>query len=507
MSGLHPPPLPTIGDLAARSTWIRGVPGLAEETIRLAEQVESTRGRAASQAATLATPRLSGATVAALVRTMARFLWLIVLGAVGTVTARWRKGSSGRPSSAVRRAESMVRAGGPAYVKVGQCVSTAKGVLPDEWVDAFAWCRDEVPPMPAAAVRDAIAAGLGRPAEELFAWFDPKPCAAASIAQAHYARLRDGTEVVVKVQRPGLRERFESDLRVMALLCAAADRFSRQARIANAPGVLATFTQIILGELDFRAEAVNMVHVGLATEDAGLDYVRVPRPVPGMVSPTVLVMERMPGVPYTAARGTFGDVIDGEKLVRLAARGVLEHALVYGVFHGDLHAGNVLLTETGQISLVDFGITGRVTARERALLVRLLIAVVQRDYRAQVAAATEFGSLPPGFDVDAVVADMERYSTMFMDFADASLDQLDFGAITGQVAGAIRTLAEYRFQAPKELVLFSKNLLYLNGFAAALAPSLNMMSELEPLLGYFTTKYPTEITRILLGAVARSDQH
>jgi ubiquinone biosynthesis protein len=496
-----PPPLPTLEELAVDSAWISKLPGLTEETVRLDQMVAEGKEQAAAAADELSRPRLTGATAWALTRTLLRFWWLLLVGVIGALRPGRRQ--SGRPSAAVRRAQRLVQAGGPAYVKVGQSVATAQGVLPDEWVRAFAWCRDEVPPMPAEAAEAAVASALGRPVSELFAWFDPKPCGAASIAQAHYARLHDGTEVVVKVQRPGLRARFEADLRVMAILCTVIDRLSRKARIANAPGVLNTFTHIILGELDFRAEAVNMVHVGLANEHAGLDYVRVPRPVPGMITPEVLVMERLEGIPYTRAKHAFGDAIDGEQLLRLATQGVLEHALVYGVFHGDLHAGNVLLTEDGTISLVDFGITGRVTAFERAMLVRLLIAVVQRDYRAQVMTVCELGSLPPGFDIDEVVAEVERYSTFFMDFADTSLSALDFSSVAGQMAGAIRTLARYRFQAPKELVLFSRNLLYLNGFAQTLAPDVNLMAELEPLLRHFTAKYPAEITRILFGAMTR----
>jgi ubiquinone biosynthesis protein len=496
-----PPPLPTLDELAAGSAWISRISGLTEEIARLDRLVAEGKEQAAAAADEISRPRLTRATAQALIRTLLRFWWLLLVG-VGDLLGPGRR-RSGRPSAAVRRAQRLVQAGGPAYVKVGQSVATAQGILPEEWVDAFAWCRDEVPPMPAEVAEAAVADALGRPVTELFAWFDRQPCGAASIAQAHYARLHDGTEVVVKVQRPGLRARFEADLRVMAVICTVIDRLSRKARVANAPGVLNTFTHIILGELDFRAEAVNMVHIGLANERAGLGYVRVPRPIPGMITPDVLVMERVEGIPYNRARDAYGDAINGEELLRLATLGVLEHALVYGVFHGDLHAGNVLLAEDGTISLVDFGVTGRVTAFERAMLVRLLIAVVQRDYRAQVMTACELGSLPPGFDLDEVVAEVEKYSTFFMEFADTSLSALDFSSVAGQMAGAIRTLARYRFEAPKELVLFSRNLLYLNGFAQSLAPHINLMAELEPMLRHFTAKYPAEITRILFGAFTR----
>ncbi|MBA3745406.1 AarF/ABC1/UbiB kinase family protein, partial [Sporichthya sp.] len=253
-------------------------------------------------------------------------------------------------------AQQLVHAGGPAYVKVGQSIATAQGLLPDEWVAAFAWCRDEVPPMAPGEAAVAVAASLGRPLSEVFASFDPEPRAAASIAQVHDAVLLDGTEVVVKVQRPGLRRRFGADFRVMAVLAAGTTKVSRSARMSNATEILPLAAELVLTELDFRLEARNMIHVAAAGEAAGTGFVRVPRPIPGLITSDVLVMERVPGVPYTSARERYGDAVDGGKLLRLAAAGVLEHALIYGVFHGDLHSGNVLVTEEGSISLVDYGV-------------------------------------------------------------------------------------------------------------------------------------------------------
>jgi ubiquinone biosynthesis protein len=215
-------------------------------------------------------------------------------------------------------------------------------------------------------------------------------------------------------------------------------------------------------------------------------------------------MERVPGVPYTAARQRYGDeAIDGGALLRLAAAGVLEHALIYGVFHGDLHSGNVLITESGTISLVDYGVCGRIDARERALLVRLLVAAMQQDTRGQIMAAAEMGALPDGVDLAAAVAELDKYQPLVTEFTDATFDSLDLTLITGQMRNLIASLLKFGFKAPKELVLFSRNLLYLNGFAAALAPDTNMLREMEALLAHMTGKYPQELTTILLGAIVK----
>lgn len=507
-----PPPLPDLDVLAADSQWIRGRDGLVEEMARLRRHYDATIPRIRAQAASLSKARFTPLTAFDLLRTLVRFCWFTLLGVFGEVGSFVRrrgtqKGAlrarTGRPSAGVRRAQQLVHAGGPAYVKVGQGIATAQGLLPDEWVAAFAWCRDEVPPMPAGEASRAVEASLGKPLAEVFTYFNPEPRAAASIAQVHDAVLLDGTEVVVKVQRPGLRRRFGADFRVMAVLAAAMTKISKSVRMSNAGEILPLAAEINLSELDFRLEALNMIHVAAAGEAAGTGFVRVPRPIPGLVTSDVLVMERVDGVPYTAAREKYGDAIDGDRLLQLAAAGVLEHALIYGVFHGDLHSGNVLITASGTISLVDYGVCGRIDARERALLVRMLIASMQQDSRGQVLAAAEMGALPEGADIEAAIAELDKYQYLVTEFTDASFSQLDLTLITRQMKAMITSLMKIGFKTPKELALFSRNMLYLQGFATSLAPEANMLAVLEALLAHMTGKYPVELTTIMMGALIK----
>src|SRR5437763_934564 len=203
----------------------------------------------------------------------------------------------------------------------------------------------EVPPVRSSVVRRTVERELGRPIDEVFESFGDFPLASASIAQVHAGRLREtGQEVAVKVRRPGLRRQFEADVRAMALLAAFGEGRSSAVRAANARGFVALFAQLVLAEMDLRLEALNMVEIGLASEDAGmLESVRIPRPVPGLVTPRVLVMEYLPGTRYTDAAGNLEAGVDRAAIIRLGIQGVLEHTLVYGIFHGDLHAGNVFL--------------------------------------------------------------------------------------------------------------------------------------------------------------------
>ena len=500
-----PPALPELEDLIERSEWLRGQAGLEGEALRWHRTLGAERDRIVAEAEELATPRLRRIPFGALFLLCIRFLWFSLAALIGRFAGRRGSpssdggGSGSAESTAVRRSKHLVQAGGPAYVKLGQLIATAKGALPDEWTEAFAWCRDEVPPLRRGVAEDVIDAELGHRRAETFEWIDAKPVAAASIAQVHVARLADGTEVVVKVQRPGLRQRFEADIRALSVIALVADKVSKRARIANLPGFVELFAQLVLEELDFRLEAMNMAEIGLANEDAGLDHVRVPRPIPGLVTGRVLVMERVPGIRYTDAALAYPE-LDGPRIVRLAVQGVLEHTLLYGVFHGDLHAGNVLIDEAGNFSLVDFGIAGRVDAAQRAALVRLVIGFARNDFAGQVAAVAELGALPPGIDLAPLVQQFAEESTIMLAALDRPLSQLDFGMLAAQVARPPRLLAEHRFRQPKELFLFSKNMLYLNGLCNAFAPDINLMAEIAPVFLYFQTKYPKEIASIVMGS-------
>ena len=176
---------------------------------------------------------------------------------------------------------------------------------------------------------------------------------------------------------------------------------------------------------------------------------------------------------------------------------MLEHTVAYGVFHGDLHAANVLVNADGDFSLIDFGIAGRLTDTQRAAAVRFLFGFGRNDTKLQLQGMQQFGAIPAGADLDALARQLEAT----LNEVDPSLVARDRELTVdklGQALGAIiRTLASNGFQLPKELVLFFKNLLYLNGFAAALAPDTNLFAEIEPVFEYFMTRYPAELSAIV----------
>ena len=482
--------------LLADSVWARAVPGLVDDAQRWMGELPALRARLARSARQLAQPALHPAGIARAGEMggralLAGVLWATADQATATSRRLFAGEQTDRLQAAVARAERVVRAGGPTYMKLGQFIATARGILPDEMVDAFSWCRDEAAPLPAGTARRIVERAYGQPPEAVFDRFDDEPLAAASIAQVHVARLLDGTDVVVKVRRPGLQRRFEADIRALALAAAVAERQWPAARAANLTGFVELFAGLVLEELDFRLEALNMVEIGLAVEHARLEGVRSPRPIPALVTSRVLVMERMSGVRYTDADQLLGAKVDRRRMLRLGIQGVLEHTLVYGRFHGDLHAGNVLVDADGSLSLVDFGIVGRLTATERDSLVRLMIGFATEDVHAQLTAVAELGGVPPDADLMSLAAE---FAALTPPRGELTLTHRDLVDGLGRV---VKVLVRHGFHLPTELMLFLKNLLYLNGFAAAVAPDTDLLGEIEPIFEHFHRRYAAAMTAII----------
>lgn len=487
MSSLHdstvPPPLPSRPETIRASRRLAEVEGLTSWALGAHARADVRRVELAREAERLAAPRLWPDTLGSLASTTWRVARaaapdapLALLSAAAAAMGLPVSPPSGSDGT-IERADRLVRAGGPAYVKLGQFIASAQGLLPDEWVEAFAWCRDEAPPMEEGAAEAVVRRELGN--LDAFSSLDPEPLAAGSIGQVHRAVLADGTDVVVKVRRPGLRRAFRSDIETLALVCAAADRVHPGVRAANLPGFVVLFAQLTLEELDFRLEAANLVESVAVLEDLGADDIRVPRPYPALTTERMLVMEHLPGVSYTRLPPEAVAGATGERLFTAGVRGVLEATIVHGLFHGDLHAGNVLV-DGDAFSMVDFGMCGRLDAAQRAGLVRFLLGFAASDARAQVEAMRTFGAIDQDADVEALVARLQADMTRLDDRADG---QITFDRLGETLGRLLQTLAAGGFRMPRELVLFFKNLLYLSGFAASVAPDADVLAVVTGILG------------------------
>jgi ubiquinone biosynthesis protein len=378
---------------------------------------------------------------------------------------------------------------GSSYVKLGQIISGGEGLFPDELVTEFKLLRDQVPPERFDDVRSVVEIDLGGSLEELFAEFDEEPIAAASIAQVHAARLVTGEEVVVKVQRPQVAQLFRDDIAALSWLAPRLIGRIPVTALANPPALVELFAETVIEELDFRLEAENMLDIAnvlARTEQRGII---VPRPHPTMVTRRVLVMERLRGFAFEDVESMHAAGIDTHALLQAGLIASLEGALIYGVFHGDLHGGNLVVEPSGRTALFDFGITGRLDEPQRLAFLRLLVLGTTGDVRGQLAALRDLGAFPPDVDIDAVIVDLDLEGPV-KDPAQMSAEELvtEMREITKKLLG-------YGARAPKELMLFVRNMMFLNGATAILAPDLDMLQQMMSIYLYFAQTHGEQIMR------------
>ena len=376
---------------------------------------------------------------------------------------------------------------GPTYIKLGQILSSGEGLFPAELVSQFRLLRDRVPPEPFETVRSVVEQDLGATIDEVFSYFDREPLAAASIAQVHAATLRTGEEVVVKVQRPAVSRTVRRDLAAMSWLAPYLIGRIPVSALANPPALVELFAETIVEELDFRLEADNMLDVAAVLAATDQRAVVVPRPHPQLVTRRVLVMERLSGFSFDDVAGMKAGGIDTTEVVRALMISFLEGAIIHGVFHGDLHGGNLFVCPDGRVALLDYGITGRLDESRRLAFLRMLMGGTINDPRMQLSALRDLGALPPDTDLDAVIRDL-GIDQPVKDPTQMSPDEL-----LAEIRDVIKKLLAYGARFPKVLMLYVKDLLFIDGALATLAPDVDLFEEITRVAMYFTQRYGERI--------------
>jgi ubiquinone biosynthesis protein len=446
----------------ARMRWLRRAPVLRTMARRLVPEL-TTPGRLPPGARTLTvTYRLGRAVLPPLVRRRRR--------------PEFRAELSARLRLAAEKL-------GPTYIKLGQIISSGEGIFPGELVAEFRKLRDRVPAEPWDVVEAVLREELGGPVDHVFAHIERTPLAAASIAQVHRATLIDGTEVVVKVQRPTVAALVRSDLAVMAWLAPFLVGRIPVAALANPPALVELFAETITEELDFRLEAANMLDVARSLAELDQRAFVVPRPHPTLVTRRVLVMERLDGFHFDDLAGMRQANLDTKAIIRAGMIGFLEGCMLKGIFHGDLHGGNLFVRPDGRTALLDYGITARMTPQERHAFLRLLMAASMNDATGQLAAMRDLGALPPDTDLAAVAKDLG------LDRPPVDPTSLTPEELTAEIQRVVKAMLAYGARLPKVLMLFVKNLVFLDGAIASLAPDLDLFAEITHISLHFAQNH------------------
>jgi len=367
---------------------------------------------------------------------------------------------------------------GPIFVKFGQAISTRRDLLPPDIANELAKLQDAVPPFPADEARAILESAYGRPVDEVFQRFDREPLAAASIAQVHTAQLPDGTEVILKVLRPGVREKIEQDLDVLRTLAGLAAKYWRHGKRLKPLEVVSEYEQTIIDELDLMREAGNAAQ--LKRNFQGSDMLYVPEIYWDYCRPEVLAQERIHGIPISdmaALRAANTDIR------RLAENGVeifFTQVFRHNFFHADMHPGNIFVIvsdpEKPKYAAVDFGIVGTLSPDDKRYLAENFLAFFDRDYYRIAKLHLDSGWVPEGSRIDQLETAVR---TVCEPIFNKPLAEISFAQVLMRL---FRVAQRFNVEIQPQLILLHKTLFNIEGLGRELYPELDLWKTAKPVL-------------------------
>ncbi len=367
---------------------------------------------------------------------------------------------------------------GPLYVKFGQVLSTRRDLLPPDVAQELALLQDRVPPFPGEDAERMVEKALGRPISEIFTRFDTQPVASASIAQVHFAELKDGRQVAVKVLRPGMLNVIEDDLELMRRLAIWVERLWSDGKRLKPREVVAEFDKHLHDELDLVREAANAAQ--LRRNMDGLNLVLIPEMVWDLCTTNVIVMQRMNGVPISQVQRLREAGVDIKKLARDGVTIFFNQVFRDGFFHADMHPGNIQVSldpaTFGRYIALDFGIIGTLTAFDKDYLAQNFIAFFRRDYKRVAELHVESGWVPAGTRIDELESAVR---TVCEPYFDRPLKEISLGQVLMRLFQISR---RFNVEIQPQLVLLQKTLLNVEGLGRDLDPDLDLWSTARPFL-------------------------
>src|SRR5436190_4985484 len=402
---------------------------------------------------------------------------------------------------------------GPTFIKLGQLLSTRADLLPTPYLDALAKLQDQIDPISYEEVERIVSGELGVRISKAFAEFETTPLAAASLAQVHRAYMRDGRAVVVKVQRPNIRELIADDLDALLEIAHFLDTHTELGRRYEFENMLFDLWKSLLRELDFTTEARNLNTISRNLSE--FENIIVPEPIEDYTTTRILTMEYLPGKKVTSLNPLRLLEINGSELADELFRAYLKQLLIDGLFHADPHPGNVFLTDDNCIALLDLGMVGHVTSSFQDKLLRLLLSIAEGRGEMAAESAIKMGEAKEGFDRNKFT---NRIVDLVAENSDAVLSRANAGVVTLEIT---KISAECWFRLPSQFTMIAKAVMNLDRVVYVLDPAFdpntfisedaqgilerNILRSLAPAnlmsgavdLKEFTEKLPTRVNKIL----------
>lgn len=365
---------------------------------------------------------------------------------------------------------------GPSFIKLAQVLSSRPDLITARYAEEFKKLQDEVPPFSAEEAIKIIEEELKLPIDKIFAQFSAKPVAAASIAQVHHAVLTDGSKVIVKVQRPNIKETIETDIDIMSTAARLIERYVPESKFFNPTGIVHEFTKSIRKELDFTEEAKNACRFRRNFES--ITDIKIPKIYPEFLTERVLIMERIEGVRIDDIAGIEALGLDRKRLAQVGVNAYFKMILEDGFFHADPHPGNIFAMSSGQIGFVDFGIVGRVSDEMKETMANTFLALLSKDYDRLIEQYIELGLVPEETDLYAFRKDFKADLIDLLEpLYGTSIGEINFG----QYLDAIVHLAmRYNMKIPSDLLLINKAMLILENIGVELDPTFDFISAAKP---------------------------
>ena len=363
---------------------------------------------------------------------------------------------------------------GPIFVKFGQVLSTRRDLLPLDLADELAKLQDRVPPFASDLAVAEVERSLGQPLAKVFREFDKTPVASASIAQVHLGQLHDGTEVAVKVLRPGVEAAIARDVALLDTAAGLVERWWADGRRLKPREVVAEFARHLEDELDLMREAANASQLG--RNFAGSPLLLVPAVYWDLCAQRVMVMQRMHGTPISQIKTLREKAIDIPALARAGVEIFFTQVFRDGFFHADMHPGNILVADDGRYVALDFGIMGTLTEVDKNYLAQNFLAFFNRDYRRVAQAHLDAGWVPAGTRVDEFEAAIRAVCEPI--FA-RPLKEIYFGKLLLRL---FQTSRRFNVEVQPQLVMLQKTLLNIEGLGRELDPDLDLWQTAKPFL-------------------------